>query len=91
MVLYHGTDYESGKNIIKKGFGRGLFETVWDCSDPCKTYLIDKNAKEEDGLRFAFEAAQIASAVKDSKETSIIIFELEIDEDDLYDDSSCRD
>ena len=91
MKLYHGTDLQSGKKIIKNGFGTGLYNTIWDCSNPLNTYLIDSNYDDGNGLDFAIEAAQISCAIKDSKDTSIIVFEINIDEDELDNDSSCRD
>lgn len=87
--LFHGTDMESAKLILKNGFKNGF--NVWDVSNPLAIYLIDEQYDNHDdarnipseqlpAFRFATEAAQLAAASKNSKEEMVAVFEFTIDE-----------
>lgn len=90
MKFYHGTDYTSGHNIIRHGFGMtdtyGNYihpQTIWTCSDPFYTYLVKDDSDDtpdinNEAFRTALEAGQIAAAFNISNNRKIIIFEITI-------------
>ena len=91
---YHGTTVEAAKSIISNGFD-GATDTVWNCSNSDLLYVRDKELFEEDEAKYlCVESGQIAAAVTDSKETSIIVFEFlvpdEVAEKYFEEDDSCE-
>lgn len=91
MKYYHGTDMESGLNIIKSGkFGADA--TVWNCTSNTTTYVVSEEYDDDPdcAIRFAVEAGQIAAADKDSKSVNIMIFEFESSPDNFLPDCSCE-
>lgn len=93
MRYFHGTDYESGMQILKqKSFSHT--STIWACSDSRQLYIVSEKYDNdiERAINFAIEAAQIAAAHKGSNNTSVIVFEFDIPDnflnDRLYEDGS---
>ncbi|MBO5435898.1 hypothetical protein J6A31_08900 [bacterium] len=85
MILYHGTNFEAAQDIIKNGFcSKNL---IWSCSDENMTYLV--HDKHECALNFAIEAGQIAAAHNGSNSTSVAVFRITLDEDEVLPDISC--
>lgn len=87
MILYHGTDYEAGKNIAENGFVH--YNNIWLVSDIKQVYFIDANSEESE--RFAYDAAVTAAAYKGSKSSDICILKLDIDEQEMLPDCSVED
>jgi len=94
MLFYHGTTLRSAKNILNHGFKD--VGTVWNCSTPNCVYIVaadNTNRNSDDAIRFAIEAAQLASAIKNVNDTDIAVFEFdvpdEIIENDILPDISC--
>lgn len=92
MRYYHGTDYESGLNIIKHGFVHD--ETIWNCSDDTQIYLVSEeyddgpyvedntNPDNYPAFRFAIEAGQIAAAHNNQTNDALFVFAFDIPDDD---------
>lgn len=97
MKFYHGTDLASGLEIMKNGFHPQ--NQVFNCSDEEMVYMAGENMnywdnestqfEELQAVEFAVEAAQIASADKNSMERDVIVFEIEMDESLVEPDDSC--
>lgn len=100
MKYYHGTNYDSGLNIMKNGFEHNT--TIWNCSNKNLTYLISE--EYDDGpytsdkpepndipaFRFATGAAQIAAANSNQLTDQLFVFEFDINENiPLDEDISC--
>lgn len=90
MNYYHGTDYESGMQIIKEGFRNK--NRIWTCSNRSKTYMAEADP-DDNNLNSVVNNAQLTAAHNDSKSTELIIFEMDISDDTrdnyMYEDMSC--
>ena len=88
-ILYHGTTMENAITMLGSNFSSIVDETVWNCSDDDMLYMVEKDydGEENEGLRIAAEAAQIAS--------DLVVLKLEIPEfmfEEAYvtEDDSCN-
>lgn len=95
-ILYHGTTMENTIRMIGSNFSSIVDETVWNCSDDDMLYMVEKafDGEENQGLRVAAEAAQIAAAYLGSESSDLVALKLEIPEfmfDEAYvsEDDSC--
>ena len=95
MIYYHGTSLQAANSILKTGFNN--VTTIWSCSVPTNTYLIQADSDyydKNEALMFAIEAGQIASAMTDTHDTDIVVFEFEMSDetadDNLLPDTSCE-
>lgn len=101
MKYYHGTNYDSGLNIMEHGFEHNV--TIWNCSNKNLTYLVSEeyddgpytfdNPEPNDipAFRFATGAAQIAAANSNQLTDQLFVFEFDINEDILlHEDISCN-
>lgn len=81
MKFFHGTCFDSAKNILSEGFGINA-EAVWNCSDTDVTYMAgaEKNDEEmiQESFYFAVSAAQIAAAFKNQMDTRLVVFEIDV-------------
>lgn len=81
-ILYHGTTIENALAMLGSNFTSIVDETVWNCSDDDMLYLVEKDydGEENDGLRFAAEAAQMAAAYLGSQSEDLVVLKFEIPE-----------
>lgn len=94
-ILYHGTTMENAIRMVGSNFSSIVDETVWNCSDNDMLYMVEKDydGEENEGLRIAAEAAQIAAAYLGSESSDLVVLKLEIpesmfDEADVTEDNS---
>lgn len=87
-TLYHGTTKENFESILDKRFGsrQSPNDKTWKCSQHDTTYFYDTEAEEfedspELALQYAFESAQITAAVQDYRGDSLVVIEVEIEEE----------
>lgn len=95
-ILYHGTTMENAITMLGSNFSSIVDETVWNCSDDDMLYMAEKDydGEENEGLRIAAEAAQIAAAYLGSESSDLVVLKLEIPEfmfEEAYvtEDDSC--
>lgn len=95
-ILYHGTTMENAITMLGSSFSSIVDETVWNCSDDDMLYMAEKDydGEENEGLRIAAEAAQIAAAYLGSESSDLVVLKLEIPEfmfEEAYvtEDDSC--
>ncbi len=81
-ILYHGTTMENAITMLGSNFSSIVDETVWNCSDDGMLYMVDRDydGEENNGLRFAAEAGQIAAAYLGSKSSDLVVLKFEIPE-----------
>lgn len=81
-ILYHGTTIENALMMLGSNFTSIVDETVWNCSDDDMLYLVEKDydGEENEGLRFAAEAGQIAAAYLGSELDDLVVLKFEIPE-----------
>lgn len=81
-ILYHGTTMENAITMLGSNFSSIVDETVWNCSDDDMLYMVEKDydGEENEGLRIAAEAAQIAAAYLGSESSDLVVLKLEIPE-----------
>ena len=72
-ILYHGTTMENAITMLGSSFSSIVNETVWNCSDDDMLYMAEKDydGEENEGLRIAAEAAQIAAAYLGSESSDV--------------------
>lgn len=93
VKVFHGTSAENAKDILENGFTNDIRN--WNPSEPNTVYVwnSDKIMEHEDWeqqpIQNAFESAQISAALQKSNSPYVVVFEFEIDEDELVDDTSC--
>lgn len=78
-ILYHGTTMENAITMLGSNFSSIVDETVWNCSDDDMLYMAEKDydGEENEGLRIAAEAAQIAAAYLGSESSDLVVLKLE--------------
>lgn len=96
MKIYHGTSFENGQSILKNGWNTN--NQNWYVSNNDCVYFYYSSRDNEDFLGDkhlifkALESAQITAALKHSQSTSLYVFSIEIDEEEIEDlkDYSCE-
>lgn len=88
-ILYHGTTMENAIAMVGSNFSSIVDETVWNCSDDDMLYMVEKDydGEENEGLRFAAEAAQVAAAYLGSESSDLVVLKFEIPEA-MFDDAT---
>jgi hypothetical protein len=100
-TLFHGTTHANYLKILEEGFSPE--NENWNCSSYEETYFWDLEKiregehDEEDeeewvlgsALRYAFDSAQICAAIQGVGEQTLVVLQVEVDEDDVHEDLSC--
>ena len=93
MLFLHGTTASAARSIVETGFQ--AVDTVWTCSDPRNTYIVEVGTKydEREAVCFACDNARIAAAKLGVQDTDIVIFGFDfpsdIADENLLPDISC--
>jgi len=85
MKVYHGTSIDCLESILKNGL-RSDQDTNWDCSESA-VYFWYCDGDEDESLLMAKDQALIACAK--AKDCRRVVFEFDIDYDELCEDDSC--
>lgn len=95
-TLYHGTTLANWERIQAEGWNSESRKIVWECScNEVYCYDLtkvdsDSEYAEDECIRGAFEAAQIAAAIQGYLGITLVVIKIEIDEKHVEDDYSCE-
>lgn len=96
-TLFHGTTLENWLKIKEEGFAPE--QQTWNvpCFNETYFYDMDKTSYPEDEdyskeecIRQAFDNAQISASVQNFMGNTLVVLELEVDEELVEDDQSCE-